>query len=422
MLVLAAACLGGAAAAPAPPDFAPVALQFRGDLGAKVLPYWFDTAQDKERGGYLLADDGRGGRTAREKQLVSQSRMVWGFAHAHLKGFSDGRRNYLRAAEQGYRFLLEHFLDPQHGGYFWKTDLAGTQVLNDRKILYGEAFVIYAFVEYYRASGDQDALRRALDLYQTLQARAYDRRHGGWLEHFRRDWQPILKPESGTEVEVAGYKSANAHLHLMEALAELYDASRDKAVGASLAEAIRINATWFYPNDAGQSAFHRQPDWKQVTDPKSAGLSYGHNVEFAWLMIRAQTVLKRKPAWAHFDAHLRHALQYGYDYERGGLYNRGFDNQPASDRDKVWWVQSEMLAAFTDALKHKPNPAQAGALEKLVRFINAHQADPKDGIWYDTVAADGAPKNPAKAHSWKANYHDVRALVKFVEAFAPTRP
>jgi hypothetical protein len=33
------------------------------------------------------------------------------------------------------------------------------------------------------------------------------------------------------------------------------------------------------------------------------------------------------------------------------------------------------------------------------------------------VSADGRPVNRAKAHSWKANYHDVRALVKFISAF-----
>ena len=33
------------------------------------------------------------------------------------------------------------------------------------------------------------------------------------------------------------------------------------------------------------------------------------------------------------------------------------------------------------------------------------------------VAADGRVKNRGKAHAWKANYHDVRAIVKFVEAF-----
>jgi hypothetical protein len=37
------------------------------------------------------------------------------------------------------------------------------------------------------------------------------------------------------------------------------------------------------------------------------------------------------------------------------------------------------------------------------------------------VTEDGKPKNPAKAHGWKANYLDVRAPVKFNEAFAPAR-
>lgn len=281
--------------------------------------------------------------------------------------------------------------------------------------------MVYALVEYYRASGDKEVLRQAIDLYQTLQDRAYDKSHKGWVEHFQRDWQPILNQDAKVEVEIAGYKSANTHLHLMEALTELYDASHDSAVKKSLAEALRINKEYFYPKNAGQSCFHRQMDWKPVADPGSAGLSYGHNVEFAWLMIRAEQALGAKPSWPHFYAHLDHALKCGYDHQRGGLYNRGAGDQPATQTDKVWWVQSEMLAALSDALKHQPNPAYARALDQLVHFISDHQADPADGIWLDTVTAEGKPKNTAKANSWKANYHDVRGLVKFIEAFPPAK-
>jgi hypothetical protein len=35
----------------------------------------------------------------------------------------------------------------------------------------------------------------------------------------------------------------------------------------------------------------------------------------------------------------------------------------------------------------------------------------------NTGTADGTPKNTGKAHAWKADYHDVLALVKYVEAF-----
>jgi mannobiose 2-epimerase len=396
------------------------AREIRRELIEKIMPYWYDTTVDWKEGGYLLADDAvRKAPPASEKQLVTQSRMIWGFSHAHRKGLGDGKRDYLKAAQNGYRFLIDHMKDPQQGGYFWATDVHGKPV-NERKIVYGEAFVIYGLVEYYRASGKKEALDRAMEQFRVLQARAYDATNGGWIEHFDRDWKPMLKPVPEAIVEVGGFKSANTHLHLMEAFAELYDATRDPEVRKAVEESLKINMRYFYPPDPGKSCFHRQLDWSPVTLPSSAGLSYGHNVEFAWLMIRAEEVLRRKPSWTHFNAHIDHALKYGYDHQRGGLYSRGSDDQPATDTDKVWWVQSEMLAALTDGLQNKPNAEWSDALDSLLKWIQTKQADPKDGIWIDTLTADGKVKSGGKAHNWKANYHDVRALVKFVEAFGET--
>lgn len=419
-------------------DFTKYAHDFKQQLAEKVLPYWNDTAVDRVNGGYILSDSLKGRGVAKEKQLVTQSRMIWGFSHSHLKGFSTAQRNYLEAADIGYKFLMDYFYDKQNGGYFWKTDIQGN-VINDRKILYGESFVIYALVEYYRASGKVEPLIKALELFEVIQKKAYDKKNGGWYEHFTPDWTPILEPGQGAEVEVPGYKSANTHLHLMEALAELYEAAnnfpkkneayrvvkkkiKETNLREALIEAVNINKKYFYPKNPGDSCFHRKPDWKEVTDPKSAGLSYGHNVEFAWLMIRAETVLRKQPSWAHFEAHLNHSLKYGYDHNNGGLYYLGYDDRPASKREKIWWVQSEMLAALTDALKHKYKKEYADALEKLLNFLIKYQINPEDGIWIDTLSEDGKVVSPAKAHSWKANYHDLRAIIKFVEAFStPTK-
>jgi mannobiose 2-epimerase len=380
-------------------DFAPAAREWRTSLSQKILPYWYDSALDVERGGYLLADDREGPNTPEEKQLVTQSRMVWTFAHAHLNGYGDGSRNYLDAARHGYRFLIEHFRDPVNGGYYWKTDLEGRPV-NDCKFLYGQGFVVYALIEYSRASGDRRAVRHAMDLYRVVQQHLHDTKHGGWIEHADRSWQRLAAGDPRNPVEVIGLKSANAHLHWMEALAELLE--------------------YFFPLPAGRSCLHRRPDWRPVADPESAALSYGHQVEFAWLMVRAEQVLGGPPSWEHFEAHLDHALEYGFDHRRGGLFSRGFDDAPATRTNKVWWAQAEMLAALTDAVRFRPKTEYADALSRLLGFVDAHQADPRDGIWLDTVAADGTPLSTAKAHSWKAGYHDVRAIVKFVDAFGPT--
>jgi mannose/cellobiose epimerase-like protein (N-acyl-D-glucosamine 2-epimerase family) len=396
------------------------ARDFRRQLIEQVLPYWYETGVDRVHGGYVLADDAaRKVEPAREKQLVSQCRMLWGFSHAHLKHLEDGQRDYLAAARQGYNFLIQHFLDNQHGGYFWKTGLAGN-VIDSRKYLYGEAFVIYSFVEYYRASGDRQALDHALNLYKTVQAKLYDRRKGGWFEHAERDFTLILGPQSrDIEVEVAGRKSANAHLHWMEALTELYDASHDSAVKKSLKEALRLNAKYFYPLEPGKSCFHRMPDWKRVPNDPNPELSYGHNVEFAWLMIRAQQVLKQPQMWTHFDRIMDHALRYGYDHVNGGLYHQGLDNKPATDTDKIWWVQAEMLAALTDGLKHQYDIGYSLSLDKLLVWLEKYMIRPADGIWIASTDVQGNPKDTSKAHNWKANYHDVRAMVKFMDAFTP---
>src|SRR6476620_12440765 len=284
-------------------------IEMRQDLVEKILPYWYDTTLDRTRGGYILSDDVQKKRAATEKQIVTQSRLIWTFSHVHRKGYSNAQRNYLKAAEHGYRFLIEKFLDKNHGGYFWTIDLNG-QVLDDRKILYGEAFVIYGLVEYYRASNDENALRHSTELYDHLQKHAYDRKNGGWIEHFTRNWKPILQPTRQAMVGVAGYKSANTHLHLMEALTELFNATRDNEVRRSLNEAMRLNADYFYPKEAGRSCSLRQSDWKKVIDANCSGISYGHNVEFAWLMIHAQDVLGIPAAWDHFYVQLNHALNY----------------------------------------------------------------------------------------------------------------
>jgi len=167
----------------------------------------------------------------------------------------------------------------------------------------------------------------------------------------------------------------------MEALTELYDASHDPAVKESLIEALRLDMTYFYPEDPAQCAFFRQFDWQPVTGPDSDGLSYGHNVEFAWLMVRRNRCWAGNRLGIGFYALLNHALAHGCDDEHGGLYSKGYDDQAATDTEKVWWIQAELLAALTDALKHQSDPRDEAALDKLLQFIKTHQADPKDGIW-----------------------------------------
>jgi mannose/cellobiose epimerase-like protein (N-acyl-D-glucosamine 2-epimerase family) len=399
-------------------DLAAEAANYRQLLAEKILPYWYDTAVDWEQGGYRLSDDTARGRSVPgEKQVVTQAQMVWTFSQVHRKGFSSKERDYLKAAANGAKFLRERFRDREQGGYFWSVTLDG-KPRDIHKRLYGQAFVIGALVEYARASGDRVALEDALQLYREVQRLAHDRTNRGWREHFTRDWQPLAGGDPGAIVELAGAKSANTHLQLMEAFTELCAESQDAAVRESLAEVLALNRRYFFPEEAAQAAFHFSPGWRRWSGPKSDGLSYGHNVEFAWLMVHAEEVLGQRPSWPQFHNYLMHTLRNGTDHRLGGVYDRGMENNPATDTDKVWWVQGEMFAALSEGLRDQPNnAAYTVALGRLITFVNRYQADPKSGIWLDTVKADGTPVARGLAHNGKASYHDVRGLLKFVEAF-----
>jgi mannobiose 2-epimerase len=424
--------------------FAEQAATFRRQLSEQVMPFWYDRTIDREMGGYVLP-----GASTSDKLLVSQARLIWGFAYAHRNGIRDPQRDYLAAATNGYRFLRSHFLDPFNGGYYWLLSRVG-RPLNARKFLFGQACVLYALVEYYRASGDPAALDDAVALYRTLLEHAHDPVNGGFAEHFEADWRPvtdiapvvapteepvdkepssqelIIDPETVVDVGIVGTRSGEAHLQLMEALTALLAVSRDPAAAAALgdlkvedalAEVLDLNLSYFFPQNAGAAYPYRQPDWRRPLGAKFREINYGRNVEFAWQMLATQQALGREPMWQRFDALVQHALKHGFDAERGGLYAIGFGDRAALATEKTWWAQAEMLAALTTGVAHDANPDYVRALEQLLGFLNAHLIDPRDGMWFDAVQADGSPWRTAKVSRSKTSYHDLRAMQTFIAAF-----
>ena len=434
-------------------SFAQQAATWQRELSERIMPFWYDRTIDRELGGYALPQSG-----TPDKVLVSQARLIWGFSHAWRQGIRDPQRDYLAAATEGYNFMRKYFRDAMNGGYFWTTSRVG-RPLNLRKFLYGQACVLYALVEYYRASGDAMALQDAADLYKTIMERTNDSVNGGWTEHFQLDWQPILEEEeeeeasetqtfaSGTEstlgrpsnaqelllepeivvdVGIVGTKSGEAHLQLMEALTQLLLVSREPGASAvladlkvenALAEVLDLNLKYFFPKQAGQAYPYRQPDWQRPLGARYREISYGRNVEFAWQMLATQTALGRELDWPRFDAILKHTLKHGFDDELGGLYAIGFGDRPALATEKVWWAQAEMLAALTTGVQHSADPDRIEALDQLISFLNTYQTDKRDGIWFEAVKADGSQWRPAKTSRLKTSLHDVRAMTKFIEAF-----
>ena len=158
------------------------------------------------------------------------------------------------------------------------------------------------------------------------------------------------------------------------------------------------------------------PDWRAVPDYDS----FGHDIETAYLLLEAAETLGRadEDKTLQVARHLvDHALDWGFDPRNGGFYDKGAAFERASVTDKIWWTQAEGLNALL--LMHGRFGRQTDrywkAFDLSWRFVTEHTADNQFGGWYDTTDAQGKVLNAAKAHDWKAGYHDGRALMNIEE-------
>ncbi|CAD7705028.1 unnamed protein product, partial [Ostreobium quekettii] len=381
---------------------------FDSSLREKTFPFWLDNAVDTENGGYIILPsfpDLEGEKVVPDplvKTIVYHMRMMYGFSLAHASGYSTPERDYLQAAKHGYDFIVENFLDPEFGGYYWAVDLSEDGNSTDtRKFMHAQAFIIFSFLEYYRASGANDPCGRGREAVSVSPAMPV------W--DFEEDWTPIGEPQAMGPLGTFGLKTSSPQLHLFEAFTELLVETGDDDVRGALQEVIDTNLQYFHPENPGESTSSWTWNWTLVDE--SPNESYGTLAEIAYLFIRAQKALGEEPDLDMYDAYLSYAIESGYDQESevGGLFDRG---------DKTWWANAEFLSSLAEYFETAGDDLYEDVLLSHLRFIECYAMDAEDGIWAWSLNGDGSVKQLDKVNMWKAAYHDVRALLKFIAAYS----
>lgn len=389
----------------------------------EMTEHWYPHAVNRQRGGFhqsmardwsLLPDA--------NAFLVYQARMTW--TAATFADYSPALRDeYVGYARHGINFLDEVMRDKEQGGFHFIVNAQG-QVdpkLGDEKHVYGTAFVVYAASKVRAVTGDDRALNVAQDAFDWLEQHAHDPQHGGFFEAISRDGKPIFtwNPDARLARRTDrlgvyyGFKSMNSHIHLLEALTELAKVDNRPIVRERLQETFRVVQDRIAV-EPGALNLYLTRDWRAIP----AHDSFGHDVETAYLLIEAAETLHLAdlPAtWRMPRLLVDHALDWGWDDEHGGFYDKGESfNGEAFDLKKVWWTQAEGLnALLLMHLKFSHNTDRYGkAFLKLWSFIEKHLIDPLHGGWYAETTRDGRLiGDGAKAQQWKANYHTSRALM-----------
>jgi mannobiose 2-epimerase len=397
-------------------------------LKNELLPFWLDRCKDEKNGGFITQFDKDGYDTGEDqKSLIAQTRTIFTMASAHRAGYGDGV--CAEYAAFGLEFLLEKMWDKKYGGFFWTTDRLGN-IQIDKKIGYGLSFCIYSLSEYTLATGDPIGLEYAEKVFDALQVHAVDTMYGGYFEMFERDWS-LCGPGAGG----GDRKTLDFHMHLMEALTTLYEASGKEIHRRKLEESIEllihriqhptyktgIPQFWRDWSVAPQIKFDIVWGWDRFSEDGAKSnaednTSYGHNVEFAWLFMHALKVLGTD--WHDYKdlivTQFDHCLRDGIDWDYGGVYVEGSHAGGVYDREKEFWQQAEVLIGMLDACYFIDMEKYWSAYENVHRFIHDKMIHHEVGEWWPLTTREGEPIWTHMSHSWKVNYHTVRAMVQSI--------
>jgi len=380
------------------------------ELLSDILPFWLKYSIDDEFGGFRgqISNDLTIDPHA-AKGLILNARILWTFS----KAFRVYRAPiYLATARRAYDYLTRYFWDAEFGGVYWMLDYLG-KPHDTKKRIYGQAFTVYSLAEYYHASGDADALEKALRMVRSIESSAHDAARGGYFETYERDWTLALDQRLSA-VDMDEKKSMNTHLHLLEAYATLLRFHEDPTVRLRLREMIEI----FLGRIINSATSHFILFFDEEWHPRSGKISFGHDIEGSWLLCEAAEILGDPALLARvrqIAVKMAEAVyEQGLDSDGGLLYEA--DPTGIIDSDKHWWPQAEAVVGFLNTYQLTGQQRFLDAAEKSWAFIDKFIIDHKHGEWFWRVSKAGVPSTEQyKVDPWKCPYHNGRACFEVME-------
>lgn len=374
-----------------------------------ILAFWMQHTVDEKYGGFTGQIDhlNRLHETA-PKGSVLNARILWSFAAAYNL---TGNAIYLSFAARAYKYICEHFIDQEHGGVYWTVDYTG-KPLDTKKQVYAVAFTIYAFSEYYKAVKEPAVIQQAISLYDDIVRHSYDTLNGGYTEAFTREWKTLedlrLSAKDANEK-----KTMNTHLHVLEAFTSLYSIWPYDHLKNKIKQLLQDFLKHIIDPQTGTQHLFMDENWQ----PKSHTISYGHDIEAAWLLQEAaaatgdDALLKTVKQKAVI---MTDAAAEGLDAD-GGLW---YEYEPDTNhliKEKHMWPQAEAMVGFFNAWQNTGNKIYLQQSIASWHFVQQYIHDKQHGEWLWGVHEDYSPMQKDKAGLWKCPYHNTRACIEIIK-------
>jgi cellobiose epimerase len=375
-----------------------------------ILHYWERNAVNTGGFGFVgRIDENNQIHAAAPRGAVLNTRILWTYSAVYRQTLNP---LHLELAGRAFFYVRKFITDREKGGLFWSVDHEG-KMLDSHKQIYAQAFGIYAMSEYYRVTKDSEALRLAQDWYRLIEEHGFDAGSGGYIDAFARDWTAIDDMRLSAKDENAS-KTMNTHLHVVEAYANLFEVWPAPELKNRIIELLKI----FDGKIINKSSWHLTLFFNKEWKPDDAVISYGHDIEAAWLLLSCAESIRDEESirTAKMNAlKITDAAMEGLDAD-GGLWYEYDQKRNELIMEKHWWPQAEALIGFCNAWQLSRNDKYKNALIQNWLFIKNHILDRKQGEWFWGIDKDKKPMSGQdKIGMWKGPYHNGRACLELLK-------
>ncbi|OYU82129.1 MAG: N-acyl-D-glucosamine 2-epimerase [Flavobacterium sp. BFFFF1] len=374
-----------------------------------ILSYWLDECQDFENGGFIGQVDYNNHKHHRaEKGAVLNARILWTFAAAFQY---NNKPECLKTAKRAFAFIETYFYNKTDQGIYWSVNADGSPK-DTKNQIYALAFTIYGLTEFYAVSKDKDALELAIKLYESIEKYSFDPLKKGYLEAFTSDWKTIDDLRL-SEKDANEKKTMNTHLHIVEAYANLYKVWPNTDLKHKITELLETIEIHFINTENGHLRLFFDENWIEKPDV----VSYGHDIEAAWLLQQCAQTTENAPLIERYKKYallLTDATLEGID-EDGGLWYEFDPDANQLIEEKHWWPQAELMIGFFNAYELTRDEKYLNIVYSNWDFIKKYVIDHSNGEWIWGVYADYSPIQKDKAGFWKCPYHNGRACLELIQ-------
>lgn len=367
--------------------------------------FWETHSVDKEYGGYLCGFDRDGELFYEDKSVWQQGRSLWMFSKLYNE--FGRKKEWLDAAKCGYDFINKYCFDENKHMYFRVTRDGKPLVL--RRYYFSEAFAVMGYAEYYKASGNEEAKEKAIEIYNLM------------VKYYTTPgfFPPKVNPKTRSN---KGHSIVMIMLNVSQCMREIdesdiYNQMIDDCISKICGQFIKEDKKALFETVGKNGEF--------IDTPEGRFINPGHSMETAWFLMTEAIYRKDRSLMEKAIRVTEWSLERGWDKEKGGIfYFVDLDDKPVMSLEwdmKLLWVHCEAMIALVYSYLYTGEEKYINWFEKIFSYINEYYPDPGHPEWFGHLHRDGTPISYIKGSDWKGPYHNVRAFMVLTKLFDKLR-